>query len=165
MVDVDAVGGGLDLGREVGTQAPDFELEDQDRNVVRLSSFRGEKNVVVVFYPLAFTGVCQGELCAIRDEIVDFSGDDVQTLAISVDSGPTHARWAAEQGYSFPLLADVWPHGAVARDYGVFDEDLGLALRGTFIVDKAGLIAYKVVHAIPDARDQVEYKKVLASLA
>ena len=165
MVDADAVGGGLDLGLEVGTQAPDFELEDQDRNVVRLSSFRGEKNVVVVFYPLAFTGVCQGELCAIRDEIVDFSGDDVQTLAISVDSGPTHARWAAEQGYTFPLLADFWPHGAVAKAYGVFDEDLGLALRGTFIVDKAGIIAYQVVHAIPDARDQVEYKKVLASLS
>ncbi len=165
MVDADAVGGGLALGLEVGTQAPDFELEDQDRNVVRLSSFRGEKNVVVVFYPLAFTGVCQGELCAIRDEIVDFSGDDVQTLAISVDSGPTHARWAAEQGYTFPLLADFWPHGAVAKAYGVFDEDLGLALRGTFIVDKAGIIAYQVVHAIPDARDQVEYKKVLASLS
>jgi peroxiredoxin len=165
MVDEDAVGGGLALGLEVGTQAPDFELEDQDRNVVRLSSFRGEKNVVVVFYPLAFTGVCQGELCAIRDEIVDFSGDDVQTLAISVDSGPTHARWAAEQGYTFPLLADFWPHGAVAKAYGVFDEDLGLALRGTFIVDKAGIIAYQVVHAIPDARDQVEYKKVLASLS
>ncbi len=165
MVDADAVGGGLALGLEVGTQAPDFELEDQDRNVVRLSSFRGEKNVVVVFYPLAFTGVCQGELCAIRDEIVDFSGDDVQTLAISVDSGPTHARWAAEQGYTFPLLADFWPHGAVAKAYGVFDEDLGLALRGTFIVDKAGVIAYQVVHAIPDARDQVEYKKVLASLS
>ena len=165
MVDVDAVGGGLALGLEVGTQAPDFELEDQDRNVVRLSSFRGEKNVVVVFYPLAFTGVCQGELCAIRDEIVDFSGDDVQTLAISVDSGPTHARWAAEQGYTFPLLADFWPHGDVAKAYGVFDEDLGLALRGTFIVDKAGIIAYQVVHAIPDARDQVVYKKVLASLS
>ncbi len=165
MVDVGASGGGLALGLEVGTEAPDFELQDQDRNLVRLSSFRGEKNVVIVFYPLAFTGVCQGELCAIRDEIVAFSGDDVQTLAISVDSGPTHAKWAAEQGYTFPLLADFWPHGAVAKTYGVLNEDIGLALRGTFIVDKAGMIVYKVVHAIPDARDQAEYKKVLASLA
>jgi peroxiredoxin len=149
---------------DVGDEAPDFELRDQDRNVVRLSSFRGDKNVVIVFYPLAFTGVCQGELCAIRDEIADFSNDDVQTLAISVDSGPVHAKWAAEQGYTFPLLADFWPHGAVAKAYGVLNEDIGLALRGTFIVDKQGKVAYRVVNAIPDARDQLEYKKVLASL-
>ncbi len=94
---------------DVGDEAPDFELEDQDRTKVRLSSFRGRKNVVVVFYPLSFTGVCQGELCAIRDSIADLSGDDVQTLAISCDSGPVHAKWAAEQGYSFPLLAGVLP--------------------------------------------------------
>ena len=149
---------------DVGDDAPDFELPDQDRNPVRLSSFRGKKNVVVVFYPLSFTGVCQGELCAIRDEIADFDGDDVQTLAISVDSTAVHAQWAKEQGYTFPLLADFWPHGAVAKSYGVFNEDIGLALRGTFIVDKQGKVAYKVVNAIPDARDQDEYKKVLASL-
>lgn len=149
---------------DVGDLAPDFELMDADRNAVRLSSFRGEKNVVVVFYPLAFTGVCQGELCAIRDEIADFSNDDVQTLAISVDSGPVHAKWAAEQGYTFPLLADFWPHGAVAKQYGVFNDDIGLAVRGTFIVDKAGMVVYKVVNAIPDARDLDEYKKVLANL-
>ncbi|MCW2601737.1 MAG: alkyl hydroperoxide reductase/Thiol specific antioxidant/Mal allergen [Frankiales bacterium] len=149
---------------DVGDQAPDFELEDQDRNRVRLSSFRGVKNVVIVFYPLSFTGVCQGELCAIRDEIADFSNDDVQTLAISVDSRPTHAKWAAEQGYTFPLLADFWPHGAVAQSYGVLDDASGLSLRGTFIVDKQGKVAYKVVNAIPDARDQTEYRKVLASL-
>jgi peroxiredoxin len=149
---------------DVGDEAPDFELQDQDRNPVRLSSFRGSKNVVVVFYPLSFTGVCQGELCAIRDSIEDFSGDDVQTLAISVDSGPVHKKWADEQGYTFPLLADFWPHGEVARTYGVFQEQAGLALRGTFIVDKAGKVAYKTVNAIPDARDQDEYRKVLAAL-
>lgn len=149
---------------DVGDLAPDFELPDQDRNPVRLSSFRGQKAVVVVFYPLSFTGVCQGELCAIRDEIADFSNDDVQTLAISVDSAAVHAQWAKEQGYAFPLLADFWPHGAVAKDYGVFNDDIGLAVRGTFIVDKEGKVAYKVVNAIPDARDQDEYKRVLSNL-
>ena len=149
---------------DVGDDAPDFELPDQDRNPVRLSSFRGAKNVIVVFYPLSFTGVCQGELCAIRDEIADFSNDDTVTLAISVDSTAVHAQWAKEQGYEFPLLADFWPHGAVAKAYGVFNDDIGLALRGTFIVDKQGKVAYKVVNAIPDARDQDEYRKVLASL-
>jgi peroxiredoxin len=149
---------------DVGDTAPDFELPDGDRTPVRLSSYRGEKNVIVVFYPLAFTGTCQGELCAIRDEIADFSSDDVQTLAISCDSTAVHAKWAAEQGYTFPLLADFWPHGAVATSYGVFDDKIGLALRGTFIIDKQGTVAYKVVNAIPDARDTDEYRRVLAAL-
>ena len=149
---------------DVGDPAPDFELPDGDRTPVQLSSYRGEKNVIVVFYPLAFTGTCQGELCAIRDEIADFSSDDVQTLAISCDSTAVHAKWAAEQGYTFPLLADFWPHGAVATSYGVFDDKIGLALRGTFIIDKQGTVAYKVVNAIPDARDTDEYRRVLAAL-
>lgn len=149
---------------EIGDEAPDFALPDQTRQTVRLSDFRGSKNVVVVFYPMAFTPTCQAELCAIRDRLEDFSGEQVQTLAISCDNGPTQARWAAEQGYDFPLLADFWPHGAVAQAYGVFDARSGLALRGTFIVDKAGKVVYKVVHAIPDARDLEEYRKVLADL-
>ena len=149
---------------DVGDAAPDFELADQDRRPVRLSSFRGEKNVVLVFYPLAFTGVCQAEMCAIRDSIEDFSGDDVVTLAVSVDSPAVHRKWADEQGYTFPLLSDFWPHGEVARSYGVLQADIGLALRGTYIIDKAGTVAYKVVNAIPDARDQDAYREVLARL-
>ncbi len=149
---------------DVGDEAPDFELQDQERRPVRLSSFRGRKNVVVVFYPMSFTPTCQGELCAIRDSLVDFDGDDVQTLAISCDTSAVHKRWAEEQGYSFPLLADFWPHGEAARAYGVFDEERGLALRGTFVVDKQGKVAYKVVNAIPNARDLDEPRAVLARL-
>ena len=149
---------------DVGEQAPDFELPDQDRSPVRLSSYRGSKNVVLVFYPLSFTGTCQGEMCAIRDSLEDFSTDDVQTLAVSVDSTAVHKRWADEQGYTFPLLADFWPHGEVARTYGVLQEDFGLALRGTFIIDKQGVVAYKVVNEIPDARDLDAYREVLARL-
>ena len=149
---------------EIGDEAPDFELPDTSRRKVRLSDFRGRKNVVLVFYPMAFTRVCQGELCAIRDALVDFDSEDVQTLAISCDNGPSLGRWAEEQGYRFPLLSDFWPHGATARAYGVFDEESGFALRGTFIVDKAGRVAWKVVHAVPDARDLDEYRAVLATL-
>ena len=149
---------------DVGDQAPDFELPDQDRAPVRLSSYRGRKNVVLVFYPLSFTGTCQGEMCAINDSLADFSGDDVQTLAVSVDSTATHKRWADEQGFAFPLLADFWPHGEVARSYGVFQEDFGIALRGTFIIDKAGAVVYKVVNDVPDARDEQHYREVLATL-
>ncbi len=149
---------------DVGERAPDFELPDQDRKAVRLSSFQGEKNVVLVFYPLSFTGVCEGEMCAIRDSIADLSGEDVVTLAVSVDSTAVHKKWADEQGFTFPLLADFWPHGDVARAYGVLQEEIGLALRGTFIIDKAGVVRYKVVNAIPDARDEDVYRKVLAEL-
>ncbi len=120
--------------------------------------------MVLVFYPFAFTRVCQGELCQLRDSIADFSSDDVQTLAISCDSSPVQARWAAEQGYTFPMLADFWPHGEVAKAYGVFLDDVGVALRGTFIVDKQGNVAHRVVNAIPDARDLEDYRKVLATL-
>ena len=149
---------------DVGDEAPDFELQDQDRQPVRLSSFRGRKNVVVVFYPMSFTPTCQGELCAIRDSLPDFDGDDVQTLAISCDTSAVHKRWADEQGYQFPILADFWPHGEVARRYGVLDEASGLALRGTFIVDKSGKVAYEVVNGIKQARDVEEAKAVLAGL-
>ena len=149
---------------DVGDEAPDFELPDQDRSPVRLSSFRGQKNVVLVFYPLAFTGVCQSELCAIRDTIEDFSSESVVTLAVSTDSTAVHKKWADEQGYTFPLLADFWPHGAVASSYGVLDDRSGLAVRGTFIIDKTGRVAYRVVNAIPDARDPEEYRRVLAGL-
>ena len=149
---------------DVGDEAPDFELEDQERQPVRLSSFRGAKNVVVVFYPMSFTPTCQGELCAIRDSLVDLDSDDVQTLAISCDTSAVHKRWAEEQGYRFPLLADFWPHGETARAYGVFDEERGMALRGTFIVDKQGKVAYKVVNAGRNPRDLDEYTKVLAIL-
>ncbi len=149
---------------DVGDEAPDFELPDQDRRPVRLSSFRGQKNVVLVFYPLAFTGTCQGELCAIRDELEDFSGDDVVTLAVSCDSTAVHKKWADEQGYAFPLLADFWPHGDVARAYGVFQEDFGIALRGTFIIDKQGRVASTVVNGIGDARSNDDYRAVLSRL-
>jgi peroxiredoxin len=150
---------------EIGSPAPDFTLKDQDRNDVTLSSFRGKKNVVVLFYPLTFTSVCEGELCAVRDDLGAFQNDDVQVLAISVDSAPTHKTWADQQGYTFPILADFWPHGEVAKAYGVFNDTAGIATRGTFVVDKEGVVRWSVINGIPDARDQSEYKKVLAELA
>ncbi|CAN5190908.1 peroxiredoxin [soil metagenome] len=149
---------------EIGDEAPDFALPDQHHQTVRLADLRGSKNVVVVFFPMAFTGVCTGELCTIRDQIADFDSDDVQTLAISCDAGPSLARFAAEEGYTFPLLSDFWPHGATASAYGVLDEGSGLAVRGTFIIDKSCTVVWKVVNGIPDARDADEYRKVLASL-
>jgi peroxiredoxin len=148
---------------EIGEQAPDFELRDQHGTPVRLSDFRGAKNVLLVFYPLAFSGVCTGELCALRDW-PEVASDDVELLAVSVDSTYATRTWSDAQGFGFRLLSDFWPHGEVARLYGVFDQKLGIATRGTFIIDKAGVVRWKVVNPIPQARDIAEYQKVLAGL-
>jgi peroxiredoxin len=150
---------------DVGEQAPDFELKDQHGTPVRLSEFRGKKNVVLLFYPLAFSGVCTGELCTLRDDFPEVTGDDVTLLAVSVDSTFVLRTWADRDHFAFSLLSDFWPHGGVANLYGVFDEDRGVATRGTFIIDKAGVIRWKVVNPIPQARDAAEYKKVLAELS
>ncbi|MGD0925597.1 MAG: peroxiredoxin [Streptosporangiaceae bacterium] len=149
----------------VGEQAPDFELKDQHGSPVRLSSFQGTKNVVLVFYPLAFSGVCSGELRALRDDFPEITRDDVELLTVSVDSTFVLRTWADRDNFAFSLLSDFWPHGDVAKLYGVFDEDRGVATRGTFIIDKAGVIRWKVVNPIPQARDIAEYKKVLADLS
>ena len=149
---------------EIGEQAPDFELKDQHGTPVKLSEFRGSKNVVLVFYPLAFSGVCSGELCAMRDRFPEVSRDDVELLTVSVDSTFTHRAWSDQENFGFGLLSDFWPHGAVAKSYGVFDEGMGVATRGTFIIDKAGVVRWKVTNPIPQARDISEYQKALAGL-
>ena len=148
-----------------GSDAPDFTLKDQNGNDVTLSSFRGGQNVVLVFYPFTFTGVCQGELCSLRDDLGDFETANAQVLAISNDSRHAQAKWAKEQGFTFPLLSDFWPHGEVSRAYGVFDEKLGAATRTTFVIDKAGTIVS--VFASPNLgtpREKAAYEAALAQL-
>lgn len=150
---------------EIGDEAPDFELPDQHGTPVKLSSFRGKKNVVLVFYPLAFSPVCSGELCGLRDSFPEAtSREDVELLTVSVDSMFTHRAWADAEKFDFSLLADFWPHGEVAKSYGVFNEEKGLAVRGTFVIDKQGKVTWKVVNPIPEARDIADYQKALAAL-
>ncbi|GMA19992.1 peroxiredoxin [Arsenicicoccus piscis] len=149
---------------EVGQPAPDFTLVNQDGEQVTLSSFRGDKNVVVVFYPFAFSGICTGELCEIRDNIAGFQNDAVQVLAVSCDPKFTLKAWADAQGYDFPLLSDFWPHGATAKDYGVFVEAAGLAKRGTFLIDKDGVVRWTLVNEPGEARDFAGYHEALKSL-
>jgi len=151
---------------ETGQAAPDFTLKDQDGNDVTLSSFRGTQNVVIVFYPFTFTGVCEGELCSLRDDLSEFDAVKAQVLAISCDSRHAQKQWATQQGFTFPVLSDFWPHGAVARAYGVFNEKLGCANRATFVVDTDG----KVVDAFASAnlgtpRERAEYEAALATLS
>lgn len=149
---------------EVGQEAPDFTLANQHGESVTLSQYRGDKNVVLVFYPWAFTGVCTGELCSIRDRMGDFDNDDTVTLAVSCDAKFSLRVFAEQEGYKFQLLADHWPHGAAAQAYGVFVEAKGASKRGTFIIDKTGIVRWSVINEIGDARDPDEYEKVLSGL-
>lgn len=173
-------------GIAVGTEAPDFTLKDNHGRTVRLADFRSGpgghdgdddggsgsdgdgdrsgRNVVLVFYPFAFTGVCTGELGALRDALPAFVNDDTQLLAVSTDSIHTLRIFAEQEGLEYPLLSDFWPHGQTSRAYGIFDEDKGCALRGTFVIDRTGVVRWSVVNALPDARDLDEYVKALAAL-
>ena len=150
---------------EVGSEAPDFTLNDYNKQPVQLSSFRGDKPVLVVFYPFAFSGICTGELCQLRDEFADYDNKGVQVLGVSVDTPFSLKAWAEKEGYQFPLLSDFWPHGEVAQAYGVFNEQAGLAVRGTFLIDTDGVVRFAEVNAPGEARDQQGWKKAVAELA
>ena len=150
----------------IGEEAPDFTLKDQDGNDVTLSSFRGKQNVALVFYPFTFTGVCQGELCELRDDLSKYERAEVQVLACSCDSRFSQKKWADEQGYTFPVLSDSWPHGKVAQAYGVFNELVGAANRATFIIDKNGKIVDEFESEnLGTPRGQASYDAALAKLS
>lgn len=148
----------------VGQTAPDFTLANQNGEEVTLSSLRGDKNALVVFYPFAFSGICTGELCAIRDDLGQFQNDDVQVLGVSCDPKYALRAWADAEGYTFPLLSDFWPHGAVAQQYGVFLPTAGMSTRGTFLVDRDGVLRWAVVNGPGEARDLSAYRSALAAL-
>ena len=150
----------------VGDEAPDFTLKDPEGNEVTLSSFRGSKNVALVFYPFTFSGICKGELCDIRDNPKSFANAETQVLAVSCDSRHAQKMWAEQEGFDFPVLSDFWPHGEVAKTYGVFNDALGCATRATFVIDKAG----KVVEAfesegIGTPRERSEYDAALGKVS
>jgi peroxiredoxin len=149
---------------EVGTPAPDVDLKDQHGARVRLSDFRGERHVALVFYPFAFSGICTGELCEIRDNLAEFADRGVQVLAVSCDPVFALRVWAEAEKYEFPLLSDFWPHGAVAQRYGVFNEASGGAMRATFLVDTEGVVRWSIVNGPGQARPLSAYREALAAL-
>jgi len=148
----------------VGTRAPDFTLKDQNNQAVRLADFRDRKAVLLVFYPLTFTGTCRGELTEIRDNIGFYANDEVQVVAVSVDSTYSHKIWSLEQGFEFPLLADFWPHGEVARAYDVFNETAGFANRGTFLIDRSGVIRFAEMLGPGESRDEAVWHRAIEEL-
>ncbi len=148
-----------------GEVAPDFTLKDQNNEEVTLSAFRGHQAVLVVFYPFAFTGTCTGELRTIADEPEVFSNDRVVTLTVSCDTTYSHKIFSEREGFDFPLLADFWPHGAVAQAYGVFRSDGGFANRGTFLIDVDGIVRFAEMNGPGQARDPQRWRDEIAALA
>jgi len=151
------------MALEVGQIAPDFTLRNQFGEDVTLSELRGKK-VVVMFYPFAFTGICTGELCEIRDRRADFVNDSAEVLSISCDSPATLKAFSESEGFTHQLLSDFWPHGQVAREYGAFWEETGFATRATYVLDRDGVIRWSVVNGPGEARDAGDYASALAAI-
>jgi len=149
----------------VGELAPDFTLKNQFGEDVTLSSYRGKSNVALVFFPLAFSGICTGELCELRDNIAAFKNHHVELIGISVDSHFAQRVFAEKENYDFQLLADFWPHGGVAQQYGVFIEDRGIATRATFVIGKDGNIVGEFVTSPGEARSLQAYTDIIDSLS
>jgi len=149
---------------KVGDPAPDFELVDQHRQLVRLSSYAGKKAVLIVFYPFAFSGVCTGELSGFRDRLGDFENDDSTLITVSCDPVFTQRAFADRDGLFFPLLSDFWPHGQMASSYGVFDAQGGFPTRSSVLVDKDGIVRWQVHNEMGVARDLDEHAAAVRAL-
>ena len=151
------------MAAEVGKPAPDFALKDTQNNVVSLSDFKGKKTLVV-FFPFAFSGICQGELCTIRDNLASLNAVDANVVALSTDHRHSNRAFSEQQGFGFPVLSDFWPHGAVAQAYGCFNPDLGCAMRATYVLDEDGIVrAIVATDQVTEARQFDSYQEALAS--
>lgn len=147
---------------EIGDAAPPFELRDQDRNIVSAASLGGRRSLLV-FIPFPFTRTCESEMCALRDQRARLSDLDANVVAITCDTSPSNKKWADDNGFGFPILSDFWPHGEVARAYGVFNEIVGVANRFTFVLDAEGTITRIIsTDSLGTAREFEEYERALA---
>ena len=151
-------------GLAVGDEAPDFELRDQHGRRVRLSSYRGSKAVVLVFYPSTFSPVCSSELATLRASWPDLDRPDVELLTVSCDPMFTLRAFSDQERIEFTMLTDFWPHGKISTAYGVFDRDFGCSKRSTFVLDRDGTVTWLVHSAMPDPRSIDEYREALSTL-
>ena len=147
-----------------GDTAPDFTLGSAGGADVALSELLAEKPVVIAFVPAAFTGLCTAEFCELRDNLSVFDDASVHLVGISADSKFSLKVWGEQEGIQFPLLSDFWPHGAVARQYGVFLEEAGIATRATFVIGQDGVIKASFVNPPGEARPLGAYRDALAAL-
>jgi peroxiredoxin (alkyl hydroperoxide reductase subunit C) len=148
----------------VGQPAPDFKLKDQNNNDVSLADLRGSK-AIIAFIPFPNTGICDTEACALRDDYASLSADGSKVVIITAHARPNNAVWAEKNNIPFPVLADYWPHGAVAQAYGCFNETVGVAMRASYVLDANGVVREIVQsEALGQARDHAQHAKALASI-
>ena len=139
------------MALKAGDRAPDFELRSHRGGTVKLSDYRGKKNVVIAFHPLAFTPVCATQMCTYESELSRFDRADAAVLGVSIDAQPAKAAWAKTLGpISYDLLSDFHPHGEVAQKYGVFRPKEGFSERAVFVIDKDGTVVWSKVYDIPE---------------
>ena len=131
---------------ETGSGAPDFDLEVDGSERVRLADYRGRRNVLLVFHPFAFTPVCEDEARDLEENQPAFASAETDVVLVSCDAPAARQAWKRELGLTYTLASDFWPHGDVAKAYGVFDESQGAAVRGTFLIDKDGVIVWSLVN-------------------
>lgn len=150
---------------EVGAEAPDFELLDTEGGKTKLSDFRGQKNVLLAFYPFAFSRNCSAEFCQLRDENADLaSTDSLEIIGMSVDHLFTLKAWKEAERFPNRFVSDFWPHGAVATAYGVFSEEHGCAKRRTVLIDREGIVRFVEENPTGAVRDQQAWRKAAAEL-
>jgi peroxiredoxin len=140
---------------ETGSTAPDFDLEVDDSTRVRLADFRGRRNVLLVFHPFAFTPVCEEEARDLEENREAFESAETDVVLVSCDPAPARRAWKRQLSLTYTLASDFWPHGAAAKAYGVFDEESGAPIRGTFLIDKGGLVVWSLVHDADTRRTEL----------
>jgi mycoredoxin-dependent peroxiredoxin len=152
------------MAAEIGAPAPDFTLLNHDRTPVSLSELRGKKTLVV-FIPFPFTRVCTSELCSIRDGLSALDDADANVVVITCDSYGSNRAWAKSEGVTYPVLSDFWPHGAVAKAYGCFNESLGVGDRSTYVLDSDGIVREIITaESFGTAREFASYTEALAAI-
>ena len=144
---------------EPGDPAPLFNLPDQDGALFSLEDLRGHR-VLLVFIPFPFTSVCEGELCLLRDKQAELDDLGARVVVITCDTRFANRRWADEQGFRFPILADYWPHGRVCNYYESFNSVLGCAARSTFVIDEEGTVRGVITNGVSVHRDTMEHLQV-----
>jgi peroxiredoxin len=151
-----------------GDEAPDFQSRDDSGEAFKLSDLRGKKNVLLVFYPYAFSGTCTKEFCQLRDENSDLIGlKDTEIVGVSTDPVHSLRAWKAAEHYTNRFVSDFWPHGAISKAYGAFDERIGAPVRCTFLIDKEGIVRYaehNPIDTLAVARDQHAWREAIEAL-
>ena len=131
---------------QTGDEAPAFDLEVDGETRVRLADFRDRRNVLLVFHPFAWTPVCEEEALDLQENLPSFESADTEVLLVSCDAPAARRAWKEKLGLTYTLASDFWPHGEASRAYGVFDEESGASVRGTFLIDKDGLVVWSLVN-------------------